>query len=84
MAASPSFKVYDADGDYRAACKFVEDAAVLVASYGAGATIRFGHAVSGIFWREGNEAQSAAESYDYVRERFEEWREWRRDERGKR
>lgn len=64
MAASPFWKVFNGDGEYRACTKDVEDAAVLVAFYGPGATIRAGHKT--VVWREGAEKQSAAESYDYV------------------
>lgn len=42
MAASPDFKVYHRN-EYRAACKYVEDAAALVAVLGDGAQIRYGH-----------------------------------------
>lgn len=66
MAASPDWKVYDADKKYRAATKDVEDAAVLVAFYGDGATIRYGHDF--VVWTEGKEFQPAAESYDFVHE----------------
>lgn len=64
MAASPQYKVYDQSGEYVAAVKEVAPAAILVAWYGDGATIRAGHRV--IVWTEGAESQSAAESYDYV------------------
>lgn len=64
MAASPRFKVFNADGVYVASCKFLEDAAALVAFNGAGAQIRDGH--TRIIWSEGSEMQPAAESYDYV------------------
>lgn len=64
MAASPMWKVYNADKDYRAACKGVEEAAVLVAFLGDGATIRCDHSI--ILWTEGREDQPAGESYDHV------------------
>lgn len=64
MAASPRFKVYNPDGKYVAACKHAEDAAVLAAFYGAGATIRPGHGSP--LWVEGSESQDACESYDFV------------------
>jgi hypothetical protein len=64
MAASPDYKVYNPRGKYIAACKFPEDAAMIVAGYGKGATIRLGHRI--IVWREGSELQEAGESYDYV------------------
>ena len=66
MAATPKLKVYNKDGEYLAACKHGEDAACLVAMYGNGATIRHEH--SRIVWIEGDEAQLAGESYDFVAE----------------
>ena len=66
MAASPKFKVFDKHGEYLAACKRPEEAAVLMAFLDDGATIRDGHAVKDIVWHEGEEEQCAAESYDYV------------------
>jgi hypothetical protein len=77
MGASPIFKIYDSKGDYRAACKLAEDAACLVAFLGDGATIRAGHGVKNIVWREGREDCPAAESYDHVaktaRLRIRQW-----------
>lgn len=64
MAASPMWKVYNAEKKYRAACKDVEEAAVLVAFLGDGATIRCDHCL--VLWTEGKEDQPAAESYDHV------------------
>jgi hypothetical protein len=64
MASAPRFKVYDAQGNYQAACKEPEAAGVLVSFYGDGATIRDGHAR--VVWREGSEDQPASESYDHV------------------
>ena len=66
MAASPMWKVYNAGKEYRAACKGVEEAAVLVAFLGVGSTIRAEHTL--ILWTEGSEGQPAAESYDHVAE----------------
>jgi hypothetical protein len=66
MASSPGLKIFNAEGQYIAACKAGEDAACLVAFNGAGSTIRHGHAKSSIVWTEGSETQSAAESYDFV------------------
>ena len=65
MAASPDYKVYQAK-EYRAACKYTEDAAALVAFLGEGTEIRWGHNV--IVWTEGSESQPASESYDHVTE----------------
>jgi len=64
MAGSPDWKVYDKNGKYIAACKEPSDAAALVALYGNGATLRYGHRL--ILWTEGAESQNANNSYDYV------------------
>lgn len=64
MAATPRYKVYNAENEYVASCKHPEDAAAIVALNGAGTTIRLGH--TGFLWREGQESQPAGESYDYV------------------
>jgi hypothetical protein len=61
MAGSPDWKIY-VGKEYRACCKYAEDAAALVAFLGNGTTVRWGH--SWIVWREGLEAQPAGESYD--------------------
>jgi hypothetical protein len=63
MAASPDWKVY-LGSEYRAAFKYAEDAAALLALLGTGATLRHGHRT--IVWREGEEEHPAAESYDAV------------------
>jgi len=63
MASSPHFKVYDQDGIYQAACKDICAAAVLVAFYGDGATVRSGH--TKVIWTEGVDG-SASESYDVI------------------
>lgn len=68
MAASPDFKVYNAENDYRAAFKDASEAAILVAVLGDGSTIRYGHTRKGIVWEEGKEDQPAGESYDHVAE----------------
>jgi hypothetical protein len=60
---SPAYKVYDSRGQYQAACKEPEAAAVLVSWYGDGASIRWGHAKSHTVWTEGTDGR-AAESYD--------------------
>lgn len=64
--ASPRWKVYSAAREYRGCLKHVEDAAPVVALLGYGATIRDGHRVRDVVWREGYEEQSAGESYDFV------------------
>ena len=66
MAAAPTWKIYDETGIYQAATHDIAAAAVLVAFYGDGATIRAGHRLT--VWTEGAEIQGAAESYDYVSE----------------
>lgn len=63
MAASPVWKVY-VGKEYRAACKYIEDAAMLVAGLGKGAEIRHQHDT--VVWAEGKEDQPASESYDHV------------------
>ena len=64
MAGSPQLKIYNPDGEYIASCKYGEDAAALMALYGNGAKIKYQHGVT--VWTEGEEAQPASESYDYV------------------
>lgn len=66
MAGAPALKVYNPSGDYVAACKCGEDAACLVALYGDGASIRFGHSKGRTVWTEGAEEFPAGESYDRV------------------
>lgn len=66
MAGAPEWKVYDPKGVYQASCKEIEAAASLMGFYGDGATIRHQH--DRVVWREGDETQSAMESYDYVAE----------------
>jgi len=61
----PAWKVYRGR-EYVAACKYVEDAAVLAAAFGAGSSIRWEHSSAWTVWREGAESQSAGESYDHV------------------
>jgi len=68
MAASPRFKVYDSSGMYRAACHEPEAAACLVAFYGLGATIRYGHQKR--LWTEGEDG-CAGESIDYASKRVQ-------------
>lgn len=67
MSGTPRWKVYDADGEYQAACKEVEAAATVVAMYGQGATIRDGSLGRMIVWRQGHPGDGdAGESYDKV------------------
>ena len=63
MSNVPSWKVYTPDGKYVAACKYPEDAAAVVASYGDGASIRWLHRKKDTVWTEGTDG-SAGESYD--------------------
>jgi tRNA A37 threonylcarbamoyltransferase TsaD len=71
MAASPKFKIYDAAGQYQAACHEPEAAAALVSFYGDGATIRDGHQAKHTVWTEGRDG-AAGESYDHVAEIIEQ------------
>jgi len=64
MAATPRWKVYR-DNEYVGSCKYVEDAAALIAMSNCG-DIRDGYNARKIVWREGCEAFSAADSYDQV------------------
>jgi hypothetical protein len=67
MASSPRFKVYDADNQYIAATKGPEAAAAIIAGIGGiGWTIRDGHSIHNICWKEGSEEVEAGESYDIV------------------
>ncbi len=78
MAGTPTWKVYREneymtwkvyrENEYMAACKYPEDAAVLVSAMGEGATIRHGHSKKDTVWTEGSETFSAGESYDGVAE----------------
>jgi hypothetical protein len=66
MAGSPIWKVYTDANEYIASCKYLEDAAILVAGQGsAETTIRYGHARTHIIWTEGKDGK-AFESYDAV------------------
>lgn len=62
MAASPRWKVYDAEGEYEGCAKHAEIAGAMVGMMGEGATIRDNH--RRIVWREGAEHVTAAESVD--------------------
>ena len=59
----PYWKVYSPSGKYLAACHYVEDAAAIVAAYGDGAEVRWGHKL--VCWTDGKDG-SAGESYDNV------------------
>ena len=64
MAATPQFKVFNAEGEYVASVKYFEDAACLMSFYGEGASVRAGHGKKETLWTEGRESFSAGESYD--------------------
>jgi hypothetical protein len=64
MAGTPQLKIFNPQGEYIGCVKHYEDAANLVASYGSGATVRYGHSKKGTLWTEGAEPFSAGESYD--------------------
>lgn len=64
MSGSPSLKVFNSQGEYVGCLKHYEDAACIVASYGSGASVRFGHSKRNTLWKEGSEEFSAGESYD--------------------
>ena len=60
MAGAPKWKVYR-NGQYVAACKHPDDAAVLVSA--SGGEVRADHSPKWTVWREGQEEFSAGESY---------------------
>ena len=64
MAATPKLKCFNADGEYVAACKYGEEAACIMSMNGDGSVVKYGH--RHVVWREGQEAQPAGESYDFV------------------
>lgn len=65
MASSPKYKIYSAGNEYMGCVKHLEDAARLMSD---GCTIRYGHTKACILWTEGEESQSAGESFDHVAE----------------
>jgi len=64
-SGTPKFKVFDGDGVYQASCKELEACAALVALYGEGSTIRWGHAKRDTLFTQGVDGD-AGESYDLV------------------
>jgi hypothetical protein len=66
MASSPQLKIFNSLGEYIGCMKHGEDAACICASYGKGATIRYGHSKRNTVWSEGAEEFSASESPDRV------------------
>lgn len=63
-----TYKVFNPQGEYVAACKHPSEAAILVAVLGDESEIRNGHTKRDRLWHEGHEVQSASESYDFVAE----------------
>ena len=61
-----AFKVFNAEGNCRATFKEASEAAILIAAFGDGATLRTGRMAQYVVWCEGSEDQSASESYDHV------------------
>lgn len=61
MAASPQWKVYDFENNYRGCTKEPEAAAVLAQFYGEGSQVRFGH--NRVVWTDGLDE---LESWDAV------------------
>lgn len=64
MAGSPSFKVYNRDNKYIAACKHVEDAVALCFVNGDGTSIKYEHGKK--VWVEGENPIASNEGYDAV------------------
>lgn len=64
MSGSPSLKIFNPSGEYIGCVKHYEDAACLVALYGTGAQVRYGHNKRNSLWTEGSEEFLAGESYD--------------------
>lgn len=57
-------KVYNGQGEYRAAFVDCSEAAAFVAILGKDANVRNGHGQTRVIWYEGHEEFSASESYD--------------------
>ena len=66
MAVSPVYKVY-VGGRYVASCRYITDAATIVALNGDGSEIRYRHD-GPVLWREGREEFPAGESFDRLAE----------------
>lgn len=62
LGGSPKWKLYNAEGEYIAACRYVEDALMLMAFNGDDSTIKFDHRT--LVWTEGKEEIRASESID--------------------
>lgn len=69
MSGAPSYKVYrplpgnGTKREYVASCKYLEDAAAIVALYGDGAQIRWLHRAKNVLWTEGVDGR-AGDSLD--------------------
>jgi hypothetical protein len=68
MAASPSWKIYNAK-EYLGCTRYPEDAAKLVAGLVEG-TVRYGHSL--VVWQEGKETKLAGESFDWAARKMRE------------
>ena len=64
---TPRLKVFDASGQYQAACHDYAAAAVLMGLYGEGASVRLGHSKRDTIWTEGQDGL-ASENFDLVGE----------------
>ncbi len=67
MSGVPNWKVFNPKGQYIASCKHPEDAGAIVACYGKGASIRWGHRKQDTMYTDGVDG-SAGHSYDIVAE----------------
>ena len=63
MAASPVWKIYNAEGEYIGSAKYAETAAVMLTIENDGATIRYGHNI--VCYTKGTDGDPG-ESYDTV------------------
>ena len=66
MGASPRWKVYSNGKNYLGCAWDPIMAAAMVSCAGEGSTIRDGHSVRKVVWKEGHESTRAFESYDAV------------------
>lgn len=67
--ATPELKIYNADGEYTAACRHAEDAAAIVSLFGRNAKVKWHHVRT--IWTEGVDGV-AADSYDLAAARMHE------------
>ena len=67
MAASPRYKLFDAEGTYQASSKQPELLAACIGLLGAGAKIKDGRDLKRVLWTEGEDADGIGfDSYDEV------------------